>query len=112
MTLQPASGYNPEAAECPSGLARHATLLSDDLEGGASNWTFAAEVGTSSWVLATGYTHAGTGMLWGIDAFPQSDSYAAMASEVLIPPGAYRAHSFGFEDPIMTVACWSTPRRR
>ena len=101
MNLQPAAGYNPEPAFCPSGTTRDQTVFSDELESGDGNWTFGAIGGSSVWRLATGFARSGDQMLWGDDFSTFSDSFAAMAIDVPLPAGAFLhfAHAFGFEDP-------------
>ena len=102
MSLEPALGYNPEAEIC--GVSEiPVDLFFDDLEGGAGNWSFGSESGTSSWGPAVGYATSGAGMLWGADSAALSDSFAAMSLDVALPAGAqpylHFKHAFGLEDP-------------
>jgi hypothetical protein len=102
MNLDPVAGYNPEVEVCVGG-ATPINFFYDDMENGDGNWTFGAESGSSSWTLATGYATSGTYLLWGIDAYALSDSYAAMNVDVDLPTGSqpylHFNHAFGYEDP-------------
>lgn len=103
MNLQPAAGYNPDAAVCATGAPT--TLWFDNLESGAGNWTFGAVAGSSAWSY-DGYTfldfpHSGSHFLYGDDAVYSSNSFAAMNTNVSLPANAYLHffHAYGFEDP-------------
>lgn len=108
------SSFNPDASVCPSGKYQVPNyLFHDDFENGDSNWIFEAISGNSRWSLAPGDVHityaaSGDYALFGndfdatIDREEQvSDTFAAMANGVYIPPGSqpvlYFNHSFGFE---------------
>jgi hypothetical protein len=70
------------------------------LESGSGNWLVTGE--GAVWKWATGYSVSGTHMLWGDDAYaPWEESSIAMASDELLPGGAFLRfdHAFGFEDP-------------
>jgi hypothetical protein len=73
MNKSPASGYNPEAAYCPTGTTKFPTdLFMDDFENGFYNWSSQAKIGNPRWGLATGYATSGRTSLYGADYDPTS----------------------------------------
>jgi Zn-dependent metalloprotease len=102
MNASPSSGYNPEAAACPSGLVPD-DLFYDDFEDGSAKWTLGSFAGSSSWAWASGNSPSGTPILWGDDSDPLSDAYVEMKANVALPSGSqpylHITHAFGFEDP-------------
>jgi Zn-dependent metalloprotease len=102
MNLDPITNYNPEATLCPEGKFP-VDLFYANFEGGTGKWTFKAQKGSSAWKKITGYATSGTGLLWGDDAYSNSDSYAMMKPFIALPTGSrpylHFNHSFGFEWP-------------
>ncbi len=105
MNLEPPFvGFDADAPLCPAGQNPDAIVFSDDMEGGPSNWSFAATSGLSHWRYDSPYgafAHSGSHFLYG-DDFPAyaSASYAAMKSSFIVPAFAYLyfSHAYGFED--------------
>ena len=102
MNSQPAAGYNPEAALCPTGMAFTSSLFLDNLETSDANWTFDALSGPNTWIRTTEYAASGLYELYGNNsAGPFLNSFAAMnVSATTLPANAFLhfKHAFGFED--------------
>ena len=104
MNLQPVSGFNAEAEICPSGQWPVVRFI-DDLEAGASQWTFGVVSGTSAWrydwPYIDDYAHSGLHFLNGNDRYASSDSYVQMSAATTPPSGAFLhfAHAYGFDEP-------------
>ena len=99
MNLQPATGFNPDAALCAAGEVPSNRFF-DNMEAGTANWTSGVLVGTNRWFVRSDYAHSGTISLYGADVpAATSDSYAAMATGVVVPANAFLhfAHAFDFD---------------
>ncbi len=100
MNLQPVSGFNTHAPYCDAGNPV-ATVLSDNLESGTGNWTF-ANGAYPRWQYDSPYgpyAHSGSHFLYA-DDYPDTvtDATARLVS-VTVPNHAYLhfAHAYGFE---------------
>jgi bacillolysin len=101
MHLQPAAGFNPDAPVCQAGQTP-ATVLFDNIESGAANFSFGAISGTSRWGVATFFVHSGVYSLFGYDYPPAvTDAFAALTNGLTIPSNGFLhfAHAYGFEAP-------------
>ncbi len=117
MNQQPTSTSCPanEAPVCDSGSPNN--LFFDNMEGGAGNWTHAADTGTDYWYLPQNpnalsfdatYATSGIYNIWGFgQGSPYggtSDTYIAMNSDVALPTGStpylHFNHAFGFESSV------------
>ncbi|MGD8457423.1 MAG: M4 family metallopeptidase [Anaerolineales bacterium] len=102
MNLDPISGYNPEAALCPTGQGP-SDIFFDDFESGVGNWVVNNDGSPNDvWVWENGYATSGTHMLYGID-YQGYSPYAEMDAYLSIPATGqtylHFNHAFGFEDP-------------
>ncbi len=100
MNLQPSTGFNPEAALCPTGMSLDTTLFFDNMESVTTNWTFGS-LGFGLWNRVTGFAASGAYSLYGSNSATYTDSYAAMSTNVdTLPANAFLhfKHAFGFED--------------
>jgi Zn-dependent metalloprotease len=97
MHQEPYIGFNPNVTECAAGKIKAATLFSDTLESGSSNWTFGLW-----WSRTYGFAHGGTYSLYGNDHIGTTGyGGAAKATAMSIPANAYLFfhHAYGFEGP-------------
>jgi bacillolysin len=100
MNLQPAAKFNTDAPLCGNDQPVH-TVFFDDLEQGASNWTF-INGASARWQYDSPYgtyAHSGSHFLYADDYPPTVTSASAMLTPVHLPDNAYLhfAHAYDFE---------------
>lgn len=116
MNLEPASGFNPNAAACPAGMSVYQNLFTEDFETGADGWTFGTAMGSdnnwSLWSTTSWYPWWGPNAKDGVESlyadddagyfndYTLNDSWAVSPNIVLPPssrPYLLFSHWFGFE---------------
>ncbi len=97
MNSQPAAGFNPDAAICPSGSTTGVVLnlFSDNLENGTGNWDV-----STHWSLDDTYATSPTHAFYGDDGSAYSFSVLGFKNAVTLPAGTsylYFKHAFDFD---------------
>ena len=106
MNGQPATGFNTDAPLCTTAGTFPNITFSDDLESGASNWSF-SNGGYTRWQYDSPYgpyAHSGDHFLYA-DDYPEAitDAAAQLAS-LTVPDNGYLhfAHAYGFERSVIS----------
>ncbi|WP_460715807.1 M4 family metallopeptidase [Nocardioides dilutus] len=112
MDQNPTNSPTRTATPCPTGTNLTSTVLSDNLETPAGQFTTGAITGANAWSYPQNpnplsgfgfdatYATSGSTNAWGYNRPTVSDSFIRMTNPVVLPANAHLHfnHSFGFED--------------